>query len=276
MKIKFVADSSANINTLEGLDVAYAPLKIIAGEKEYVDTADLDVAQMIAELKEYKGKSGTACPSIKDWETAFDNADIVYAVAITSGLSGSYNSGLIAADDYMQTHPDAKVFVFDSLSAGPGMQLYLEKMYELVQAGKSYDEVCQAVEEYRQHNRLVFTLASVDNFAKNGRINPLLAKAIGVLGIRIIARASEEGTIEPIHKCRGEKKALQTVLSTMKEEGYAGGKVRLAHAVNPAIADSMASLIRANWPDADIAITDNRGLCSFYAEEGGLLVAYEI
>ena len=67
MKIKIVTDSSANLYTLDGVDFSPVPLKVLADGREYVDNAELDVPKMLRELKEYKGKSSTACLSVGDW-----------------------------------------------------------------------------------------------------------------------------------------------------------------------------------------------------------------
>lgn len=275
MKIRLVADSSANIHTDPSMEVAYVPLKIVTDRKEYTDTDSLDVPDMLKDLREYKGKSSTACPSISDWIDAFGDADTVYGVAITSNLSGCYNAASIAADEYMNAHPGAKVFILDTLSTGPEMQLILEKYAELINAGKSFDEVCEEIRAYHARTHLIFSLESLDNFAKNGRISPIVAKAVGVLGIRIVGKASDEGTLEPLHKCRGEKRALQQLLDTMTELGYRGGKVRIAHSYNEEAATTFANMIRAQFPVCDISITRNRGLCCYYAEEGGVLVGFE-
>ncbi len=90
--IKITADSSANVLQLEGFDFAAAPLKIIAGEKEFVDDHALDVSGMVRWFDSYKEKSKTSCPNPGDWLDAFGDADEVFCVTITSGLSGSYNS----------------------------------------------------------------------------------------------------------------------------------------------------------------------------------------
>lgn len=275
MKIRLVADSSANIHTDPAMDVSYVPLKIVTDQKEYTDTDSLDVPLMLKDLREYKGKSGTACPSISDWIDAFGDADVVYGVAITSNLSGCYNAASIAADEYMASHPDTKVFILDSLSTGPEMQLILEKYAELIRTGRSFDEVCEEIRAYHARTRLLFSLESLDNFAKNGRISPIVAKAVGVLGIRIVGKASDEGTLEPLHKCRGEKRALQQLLDSMAELGYRGGKVRIAHSYNEEAATTFANMIRAKFPVCDISIIRNRGLCCYYAEEGGVLVGFE-
>ncbi len=275
MKIKLVTDSSSNMYTMDGIDFSSAPLKIIAGDKEYTDTETLDVVGMLKDLKEYKGKSSTACPGVGDWMDAFDGADMVFGVAITSNLSGCYNAASIAAEDYMAEHPEKKVFILDSLSTGPEMELILEKYRELIQADKGFEEICEEIQEYCKRTHLLFSLESLTNFAKNGRISPAVAAAIGLLGIRVVGRASDVGTLEPMHKCRGEKKALQQLMESMKEAGYQGGKVRLSHSYNAEAAEKLAGMIKAQYPDADISIRYNRGLCCYYAEEGGVLVGFE-
>ena len=78
-----------------------------------------------------------------------------------------------------------------------------------------------------------------------------------------------------MHKCRGEKKALTQIVKSMKEYGYHGGKVRISHSYNPEAADRLAEMIYEEYPDADISITCNRGLCCYYAEKGSVLVGFE-
>ena len=116
--------------------------EIVTDEKEYVDTADLDVARMVAELSTYKGRSGTACPGVGDWLSAFEGYDEIYCVTIISTLSGSYNSALTAKQQYEEEHPGAKVFVLDSYSAGAEMKLHLEKIRDLVLEGLSFENIC--------------------------------------------------------------------------------------------------------------------------------------
>lgn len=275
MKIKLVTDSSSNMYTLDGVDFSSAPLKIIAGDKEYTDNEMLDVPGMLKDLREYKGKSSTACPGVGDWLEAFDGADMVLGVVITSNLSGCYNAASIAAEEYMAANPGAKVFILDSLSTGPEMELILEKYRELIQAGKSFEDICAEIREYSTRTHLLFSLESLSNLAKNGRVNPAVAAAVGLLGIRVVGRASDVGTLEPMNKCRGEKKALQQLMTNMKATGYKGGKVRITHSYNGEAADKLAAMIKEQYPEADISIGYNRGLCCFYAEAGGLLVGFE-
>ena len=275
MQYKIVADSSSNIRAFEGIDFASVPLKIITKEKEYVDTPDLDLEQMVADLKAYKDTSGTSCPNVFEWTEAFGEAECVFAIAITSNLSGSCNAARQAGDDYMEANPGKKVCVLDSLSAGPELRLIAERVREGVQAGKAFEEIEADTRAYMKHTHLLFTLRSLNNLARNGRVSPAVAKLAGVLGIVVVGKASDEGTLQQMHKCRGEKRAIDTVYKEMKAHGYAGGKVRIDHNFNLPGAQQLCDVIRADYPQADIEIEPSSALCMFYAEQGGLMVGYE-
>ena len=273
--IKIVADSSANIIRLDTVPFASAPLKIITAQREFVDDAALDLDDMLQFLQNYKGRSQTSCPNPEDWLTAFGDAEDVFCVTITSGLSGSYNAACAAKDIYEAEHPDRRVCVIDSLSAGPELTLIVEKLEQLIGEGRSYEEICAYMPEYQKSTGLLFMLESLHNFAANGRISPAIAKIVGVLGIRIVGRASDVGTLEPKDKCRGEDRSLAAILRYLKESGLRTGKVHLAHCLNEEAAIKLKAMILAELPEVTVTIGKNLGLCSFYAEKGGLLVGFE-
>lgn len=274
-KNRIIADSSANLFQADCADFMPVPLKILAGEEEYVDNEALDVASMLTDLREYKGRSSTACPSVGDWLQAFGDAEAVYGVSLTSHLSGCYNAACIAAEEYMEEHPDRRVFILDSLSTGPELELLIEKYRELIETGCTFEEIQERILEYLKQTHLLFSLESLSNFAKNGRVSPALAAAANLLGIRIVGRASDVGDLEPLHKCRGEKRAIGQLWECMQQSGYKGGKVRIRHSDNRNAAEILAGNIQNCFPGADIKIGVNRGLCSYYAERGGILVGFE-
>ena len=100
MKFMIVADSSANIFLVEGLNYTTVPMKVITSEKEYIDTPDLDVRGMVDDLRAYKGKSGSSCANAQEWLDAFGDADMVFGVTISRNLSGSFNAAEAAAREY--------------------------------------------------------------------------------------------------------------------------------------------------------------------------------
>ena len=275
MKFKIVSDSSANIFSFPGVAHVSVPLRINAGDKEYVDDENLDVARMVAQLREYKGRSGTSCPNVHDWLQAFEGADRVFAVAITSNLSGSCAAALEAKAIYEEMHPEARVCVLDTLSTGPEMRLIMEKLRQWIGEKLDYEKIREDIAAYMKKTHLLFSLESLTNLARNGRVNPAVAKIAGVLGIRVVGAASAEGTLQQLHKCRGEKKALDTLVEEMLLRGYRGGKTRIAHCFNSEAAQALKEKVLAKFPKADIFIEPTGALCSFYAEQGGLLVGFE-
>ena len=273
--IKIVTDSSSDILQMSGVEFQSAPLKIITAHKEYVDDEKLDVSAFVNDLQGYKGKSSTSCPNQNDWFNAFGDAEQIFCVTITGTLSGSYNAALLAKELYEEKHPFRRVFVLNSLSAGPEIGLILEQLQTLVTENKDFDEICNSITKYCQKTGLLFMLESMKNLANNGRVSPLVAKMAGLLGIRVVGKASDRGDLEPLNKCRGEAKALETIVRHLKELGLKNGKVRIAHCFNENAGNRLIELIRTEFPKVQAKLYNCRGLCSFYAEKGGLLVGFE-
>ena len=170
MKTKIVVDSSSNLYELPGAEFACVPLKIVTDEQEYLDDGHLDAVGMAQTLRDYKGKTTTSCPNVADWLAAYEGAEQVFAVTITGTLSGSYNAALLAAEEYKADHPEARVFVLDSLSAGPECRLLAERLQQLVESGMDFDAVCEEILAYKKHTHLLFSLESLANLARNGRV----------------------------------------------------------------------------------------------------------
>lgn len=274
-RFRIVADSAADLQSLNCVSFAAAALKVITEEKEYADVPGLDTAAMVQELKDYKGKSGSSCPNPEDWVAAFGDAEYIFCITLTSALSGSWNAARVAADLYEAEHPGRHVFLIDSLSAGPGEAILAEKLEELILSGRSYEEICTEITAYQKKTGLLFALESLKNFANNGRVSPAVARVVGLLGIRIVAKASTKGTLEPIDKCRSGKKAIESIVKQLHLCGFTGGRIRINHCLNESGAQALRSRILADFPEADVRIGQTGGVCSFYAEKGGILLAYE-
>ena len=273
---RIVADSAANLNEYTKVSFCSAPMKIITAEKEYVDDITLDTAAMVEDLRNYTGRSSTSCPNPDEWLRAFGESKYVFAVTITSNLSGSYNAALTAKGIYESEHPERKVFLVDTLSAGPEEGLIVEKLGELIASGLSYEEICQEITAYLSRSGLLFMLESLKNMANNGRVSHTVAKITGFLGIRIVGRASDHGTLEPTDKCRNQAKSLDTIVKRLQERGFVDGKIKIDHCLNEEGAKALKEKILAHFPDAKVAIQQTRGICSFYAERGGLMVGYAL
>ena len=275
MRYQIVSDSSSNIFRMEGVSYTTVPMKIIAGEKEYVDTESLDVRGMVDDLKAYKGKSGSSCANAQEWLEAFGDADMVFGITISRNLSGSFNAAQQAAQDFAEEHPDKKIHIFDSLSAGPEMAMVAEKIVELVNKGLTFEQIVAQVREYQNHCHILFCLESMNNLARNGRVNPAVAKIASVLGIRACGDA-QNGQIVPTQKPRGQKKATETLAAMVRERGFTNSSwLRIAHCFGEEQARLLIEALKKDFPNARYTVEPTGALCSFYAEEGGLMIAME-
>lgn len=275
MNTKIVVDSSASLYTLQGVDFECVPLKIITDDAEYLDNGTMDALGMAQTLRTYKGKTSTSCPNVSDWLAAYEGADEVYAITITGTLSGSYNAAQLAAEEYQQENPGKRVFVLDSLSTGPEQRLLAEHLRDLLAEGKEFDEICEEMLRYHKHTHLLFSLESLANLARNGRVKPAVAAVARKLGIRVIGQASEAGELDVLCKTRGEHGALERIVLELKEHGYINGRLHISHCGNPAAAERLKHMVKAVFDGAKVDISECGGLCSYYAELGGLLVGYE-
>ena len=138
-----------------------------------------------------------------------------------------------------------------------------------------FDAVCEEILAYKKHTHLLFSLESLANLARNGRVKPAVAAVARMLGIRVIGRASESGELEVLCKTRGEHGALERIVLEMKAGGFTNGKVHIAHCGNPEAAKRLKLMLHAVFEGAQVDVSECGGLCSYYAELGGLMVGYE-
>lgn len=273
MNYKIVSDSASNL--LQGTQwYQSVPLKIL-GQQEYIDDGSQDIAEMVHHLKHFKGKSSSSCPNVSDWLDAFEGHQCIFAVTITQRLSGSYNAAVQAANTYREENPDARIYVIDSMAAGPEMAMIVDKIRTLMDQGLDPDQVMEQVKDYQGHLYTLFCLESLTNLARNGRVNPTVAKLAGVLGIRVCGEA-QQGQIVPIHKARGAKKALNTLVEMIVERGFQDGcLLRVAHCFAPETAQALGDAILEKFPGARFQMETTGVLCSYYAEQGGLMIGFE-
>ena len=274
MNYKIVSDSSSNVLSMENPHFASVPMKVRA-EKEYIDDLDLDLAGMVEDLRNHKGTSGSACPSVGEWLDAFGDADMVFGTTMSKGLSGSYNAACEAARIYMEENPGKKAFIFNTLSAGPQQAFLTEKVIELAEQGLDFETIKEKTLEYYKNTHILFCLESMMNLARNGRVPIAVAKIAGVLGIRA-AGDVKAGMITPVHKPRGARKATETLVEMIKERGfYDGAQLRIAHCFGESQALALRDAIVKEFPNTRFTLEPTTALCSFYAETGGLMIGFE-
>lgn len=278
MKWNIVADSSIDLFELEAnyedIEFSTVPFSIGVGEKEYMDDSSLDIGELMSAMKECKTASRTACPSTGAWYEQFKKEGHVIAITITSNLSGSYNSACVARNMILEETSNKNIAIIDSLSVGPEMVLIVRKLCELIREEKDFDTVMKEVYQFMNHTHVTFALSSFDNLVKNGRMNRVtgfIANKLGLLGVGI---ASEQGTVEVKGVSRGRRKAIEAILNDMKLRGTYIKEVVISHCQNIEFAEQVKKAILNIWNDAAVTIIPTRGLCSYYAEQGGLIIGF--
>lgn len=143
--------------------------------------------------------------------------EILY-LAFSSGLSGTYNSGRIAAEEIMEEYPDVKIIVIDSLCASLGEGLYVYRAVELRKQGKSLAETAKWLQEHIQNFVQVFTVDDLFHLHRGGRVSKATAIVGSLVGIKPILHVDSEGHLTAIDKVRGRKKSLLKLVDYMEEK----------------------------------------------------------
>lgn len=273
--IRILADSSCNLHTNTEKDFYAIPLTIQVGKQQFTDDDSVNIPKLLAAMEAATEKTSSACPPIGAWLDAMEDADEVLIITLTSALSGAYNAALAARELMLQAHPEMKIRIIDSHSTGPEMALLIEKAIDLRDRGMRLDDVYVEVFRYSEKTRLFGTLQSLHNLAINGRVSKVIAAAVGMLGIRILITASPEGELANMGKVKGDRRSISETVKSLAEAGYRGGRLQIDHIEASELAVSYADAIRAQFPGAQITVSECGGLCSYYAERNGILIGFE-
>ena len=142
----------------------------------------------------------------------------ILCLAFSSGLSGTYNSLRLAAEEVMSEHPECNIIVVDTLCASLGEGLLVYKALQLRNAGKSIKEVAEWVENHKLNLVHMFTVDDLFNLYRGGRVSKTTAIVGTVAGIKPVLHVDDEGHLIAVGKVRGRKKALQALVNHMEEK----------------------------------------------------------
>lgn len=184
-----------------------------------------------------------------------EGKDILH-IAFTSGLSGTYNSCRIAAEELSGEYPDRKIIVVDSLCAASGGGLLLYKALELKEQGKTLEEIATWVEENKLHVCHDVTVDDLFHLHRGGRVSKTSAVLGTIIKIKPIIHVNDEGKLIVIGKERGRKKALQTLVERMEEksQGFENNIVMITHGDSLEDAEYVKGLIEEKFGIHNIMI----------------------
>ncbi len=274
---KIIAGSSCDLTKemQEELDITLIPFKIDLDGKEFVDGKNLDLINMIDVMNGSK-EVKTACPAPGDFLAAYEGDEDVFVVTISKNLSGAYSSALVAKDMMLEKNPDKKIHIFDSKSASAGETLIALKLKEEIDKGLSFEEIVENMNKYINEVKTFFILESLNNLIKNGRISKASGLIANVLNFKPIMQDDGDGNISLYEKVRGTKKAFSKLVEAIKERGKSTDGIRLVithvNALDRAM--ELKEEISKNYNLKEIIVVQTAGLCSTYADDGGIVLAY--
>ena len=220
MKYKIVADSSCDLNEeLEkNVDVSLVPFKIDIDDSSYIDDENIDLVDMTKKMLASPNPIKTSCPSPGDFAEEYEEGENVFVVTISSKLSGTYNSALLAKDMAVESSPNKFIHVFDSKSASIGETLIALKIRECIDAKLSNGQIVEKIESFVNNMKTFFISDDLSNLIKNGRISKTKGLIINALNIVPIMGAID-GTIILVDKARGSKRAFIKLVQIISETG---------------------------------------------------------
>lgn len=206
---------------------------------------------------------------------AYDcSAERVYAVTLSSNLSGSYNSAVLGKNLLLENRPEQKIYVFDSRSASVGETLIAMKIRECEEQGMAFEQVVETVEAYIDSQNTYFVLENLETLRKNGRLSNLKAFVASALKIKPVMGSTPEGTIVQLDQARGINKAMMKMVDYVAQRAKDSEEKVLAisHCNCPARAEIVKEAILQRVSVKDVVILDTAGVSTMYANDGGVIV----
>ncbi len=273
MKFQIIVDScselSSNYIKDENIGFNVVPLTINVGETEFVDNDKLDCKVMLEEMKKTK-KTSSACPAPQSFLELFDKAKYTFVVTITSKLSGCYNSAIVAKNSY---HNPENIHVIDSKAVSGTEILIVDKLVELIQEKKSFEEIKTEIDKYRDERDLYFILQKFDNLVNNGRMSKFAGLIASTLVIRPICVA-DNGEIKIAKKTIGIKNAISKMVQMIceKTKDIENKTLIISHCYADEEVKLITDELKKHCNFKEIRVVPTRGLCSYYALEKGVIV----
>ncbi len=276
MSYKIVVDSCCELPEKYKDDNRFQsiPLGLEVGTYEILDDENFNQKEFLEKVAACPTCPKSSCPSPERFMEAYhDEAEEVYAVTLSSHLSGSYNSAELGKKLYEERYGSKKIHVVDSESASCGETQIAMKIMEYKEAGLGFEETVAKVEEFKRRMRTYFVLDNLDTLRKNGRLSGVKALVASTLNIKPVM-VGNFGVIEQRGQAIGINKALarmaDNIVADVPEPQTR--TLMITHCNCPERAEFMRKLMEKRASYRNIVVMDTAGISSMYANDGGVIV----
>lgn len=277
MKRLIITDSCAELNEeiRKKSDIRKAPFFIDVEDKHYIADDNLNIDDLLTNIKDSKEVSRTAAPTPESFMRNIEGYDEIYMVSISKKLSGAYNSANIAKTMIEEENPEIKVHVFDSKSAACGETQVISKIQSLFEENESFENIIKKTEKFIESMNTIFVLEDLDTLIKNGRMSKVAGFVASALNIYPIC-VNNDGEIKVKHKSRGLKKAMSKMIETIGElaENTSDRILYITHIRNEERANQLKELVQKRYKFKEIEIFEGTGLSAVYANKNGIIMAF--
>lgn len=216
MCVRIIVDSSTNVSEKYREKIQFVPLTVRFGDREYLDGVELSKHQfyeMLVESDVLPTTSQATPAAFADCFEAIASAgDSAVVITLSSKLSGTYQSAVLAAEDY------PNIYVVDSQSVAIGTGVLAQYAVELAQQGMGAEEIAQVLTQQREKVCVVALLDTLEYLKKGGRISKTVAFAGGMLNIKPVVTI-QDGAIALIGKARGSRNGNNLLVEKIREAG---------------------------------------------------------
>lgn len=277
MSYKIVVDSCCELPEELKKDSCFeiVPLTLIVGDAyEKPDDENFNQREFLDVVAACPKCPKSACPSPERYMEAYrTEAEHVYAVTLSSQLSGSYNSAVLGKNLYHDTYGEKDIYVVDSRSASCGETQLAYKIMEYEEEGLSFQEITEKIEQYVKEMHTYFVLETLETLRKNGRLSRVKALVASTLNIKPLM-AGDNGSIVQLGQGIGMKKALAKLVETAVNDvrNAETRRLMITHCNNLSAAESVRKSIEEKIQVKEVLIMDTAGVSSMYANDGGVIV----
>ncbi len=279
MAYRIVVDSCTDLTKelKENKHIVSVPLILQVDEDIIIDDDTFNQADFLKKVAASPNCPKSSCPAPDAYMQYYDcEEEDVYVVTLSSNLSGSFNSAELGKKLYLEEHPNKNIEVINSCCATVGQTLIVIKLLELINSGKTFQEIVPLINAYRDEETTKFVLENLDTLRKAGRLTGLKSVITNVLNIKPIMGSTPEGTICKIDQARGIQKALLSMIRIIEQDVKNASEkvVGIAHCNNYERALFVKNELLKRIPFKDCIIVETGGVSTLYACEGGIVISY--